>query len=250
MSEKSTKEGIFEKLTPILLVGTVILAFVVGILWQKVSTLEGGKVANNAQPTDAGQPPTDDKLTEDQAKNIIPVSDEDHIKGSKDAKIILIEYSDLECPYCSTFHATAQQIKDEYGDDLAWVYRHFPLDILHNRARPAAIASECVTEIGGNDSFWAFIGEIFEDQTGNLTEAGLKAVVANIGLDAGEFTNCLDAGDYADKVEDQYQGGMTAGVNGTPGNFILNDKGEAWLIPGAVPFEAMKEAIDVALQSQ
>ena len=107
-----------------------------------------------------------------------------------------------------------------------------------------------MAELGGNDSFWAFIGEIFEDQAGNLTDAGLKTVVASIGLDAGEFANCLEAGDYADKVENQYQGGMAAGVNGTPGNFILNDKGEAWLVPGAVPFEAMKEAIDLALQSE
>lgn len=250
MSEKFTKEGVFEKLTPILLLATVILAFAVGILWQKVSNLEGGEVANNAQPTDVGQPPADGKLTEDQAKNIVFISDEDHIKGSKDAKIILIEYSDLECPYCSTFHTTAQQVKDEYGDDLAWVYRHFPLDMSHDRARPAAVASECVAELGGNDSFWAFIGEIFEDQAGNLTEAGLEVLAVNVGLDAGEFADCLASGDYEERVENQYQGGMAAGVNGTPGNFILNDKGEAWLIPGAVPFESMKEAIDVALQSQ
>ena len=250
MSGKSAKDDFLGKLTPILLVVTIILAFAIGILWQKVSTLEGEKVANNAQPTNVGQPPTDGKLTEDQAKNIAPINDEDHIKGNKDAKIILIEYSDLECPYCSTFHATAQQVQDEYGDDVVWVYRHFPLDLLHNRARPAALASECAAEIGGNDSFWAFIDEIFKNQTENLTDAGLKKVAANIGLDAGEFASCLDAGNHEDKVEDQYQSGVTAGVNGTPGNFILNDRGEAWLIPGAVPFETLKQAIDVALQSQ
>lgn len=249
MPEKSTKESTFERLTPILLVATVILAFAVGILWQKVSALEGGKVANKAQPTEAGQPPAEGKLTEDQAKNIAPISDEDHIRGNKDAKVILIEYSDLECPFCSGFHVTAKQMQEEYGDDVAWVYRHFPLDAIHSRARPAALASECAAEIGGNDSFWAFIDEIFEDQTENLTDVGLKGVAANIGLDADEFANCLDAGEYEDKVEDQYQGGLTAGVNGTPGNFILNDKGEVWLIPGAVPFETLKEAIDLALQS-
>ena len=64
------------------------------------------------------QAPVEGKLTEDQVKNIAPVSDEDHIKGNKDARIILIEYSDLECSYCADFHATAQQIKDEYGDVL------------------------------------------------------------------------------------------------------------------------------------
>ncbi|MBU0572727.1 DsbA family protein [Patescibacteria group bacterium] len=249
MPEKSTKEGTFEKLTPILLVATVILAFAVGILWQKVSTLEGGKVEGVAQPADVVPPPADGKLTEDQVKNIVPISDEDHIKGNKDAKVILIEYSDLECPYCSTFHATAQQLKDEYGDDIAWVYRHFPLEF-HDRARPAAIASECAAEKGGDESFWAFIGGVFADQTTNLTDAGLKKVAANIGLDASEFANCLEAGNNDEKVENQYQGGMAAGVNGTPGNIILNDKGEAWLIPGALPFDSMKQAIDVALQSQ
>ena len=249
MSEKFTKEDIFEKLTPILLVATVILAFAVGILWQKVSNLEGGKAEGIAQPTDVGQPSPDGKLTEDQVKNIPLISDEDHIKGSKDAKVILIEYSDFECPYCSTFHVTAQQIVDEYGDDVAWVYRHFPL-AFHERARPAAVASECVAEIGGNDSFWAFIDEVFADQATNLTDAGLQNVAVNVGIDAGEFADCLASGDHEDKIEGQYQGGMTAGVNGTPGNFILNDKGEAWLVPGALPFEALKEAIDLALQSE
>jgi protein-disulfide isomerase len=247
MSGKSANEGVFEKLTPILLVGTIILAFVIGILWQKVSSLEGGKIANDAQPTEAEQPAQDGKLTEDQVKNIVPVSDEDHIQGNKDAKVLLIEYSDFECSFCSDFHSTAQQIKDEYGDDVAWVYRHFPLDF-HERARPAAVASECATELGGNESFWYYIHDIFENQEGTLTDVGLKKVAENLGLNMDEFTKCLVSGRHEDKVEEQYQGGLTAGVNGTPGNFILNDKGEAWLIPGALPFETMKEAIDLALQ--
>jgi protein-disulfide isomerase len=169
------------------------------------------------------------------------------LKGSKDAKIILIEYSDFECPFCSTFHSTAQQIKDEYGDDIAWVYRHFPLDF-HERARPAAVASECATELGGNESFWHYIDGIFENQEENLLEAGLKTIAVDIGLNVDEFAKCLVSGNYDDKIEEQYQGGLTAGVNGTPGNIILNDKGEAWLIPGALPFETLKEAIDLALQ--
>lgn len=247
MSGKSSKEDIFGKLTPILLIGIVVLAFAVGILWQKVSTLEGEKVANNAQLTEDEQLAQDGKLTEDQVKNIVPVSDEDHIQGSKDAKIILIEYSDFECPFCSTFHSTAQQIKDEYGDDIAWVYRHFPLDF-HERARPAAVASECATALGGNDSFWYYIDDIFENQEGGLTDVGLRTIASDLGLNMDEFEKCLVSGEYEDKIEDQYQGGVVAGVTGTPGNFILNDKGEAWLIPGALPFETMKEAIDLALQ--
>ena len=249
MSGKSTKENLLEKLTPILFVGIIVLAFAVGILWQKVSNLEGGKTGGVAQPADIGEPVADGKLTEEQVKNIAPISDEDHVLGNKDAKVVLIEYSDLECPYCSDFHITAQQVKDEYGDDIAWVYRHFPLDF-HENARPAAVASECAAEVGGNDSYWEFIEGVFKDQTTNLTEAGLKTVAANIGLNADEFANCLASGDYEDKVESQYQGGMTAGVSGTPGNFILNDKGEGWFVVGAVPFETLKAAIDLALENR
>lgn len=247
MSEKSSKENIFEKLTPILLVGIVVLAFAVGILWQKVSNIEEGKTGNNVLPADIEQPSPDGKLTEDQVKNIIPISDEDHIRGSKGAKVILIEYSDFECPFCSDFHSTAQQIVDEYGDDVAWVYRHFPLDF-HERARPAAVASECATALGGNDSFWAYIDGIFANQEGSLTDVGLKKIAEDIGLNAEIFAECLISGDHEDKIEDQYQGGLAVGVGGTPGNIIINDKGEAWLIPGALPFEILKEAIDLALQ--
>jgi len=75
-------------------------------------------------------------------------------------------------------------------------------------------------------------------------------VAANIGLDADKFAECIDSGSQDEKVESQYQGGLAAGVNGTPGNFIINDKGEAWTIPGAVPLGTLKQAIDLALESR
>jgi len=248
MPGKVIKENVLEKLLPILLVVTVILAFAVGILWQKVSSLEGGKTTEEVQPTDVAQPPTEGKLSEDQAGKVEKVSDKDHIKGNKDAKVFLIEYSDFECPFCGLFHLTAQQVLDEYGDDVAWIYRHFPLDTLHQRARPAAQASECAAELGGEDVFWSFIGEIFENQETALSDSGLKNTASRLGLDASAFSNCVESEKHKDKVEDQYQSGLTAGVAGTPGNFIVNSKGEVWLVPGAVPFEVLKEAIDEALQ--
>ena len=248
MPEKVIKENVLERLLPILLVATVILAFVVGTLWQKVSSLEGGKTTEEIQPTDVVQPPTEGKLSEDQAGKVEKVSDKDHIRGNKDAKVFLIEYSDFECSFCALFHPTAQQVLDEYGDDVAWVYRHFPLDTLHPKARPAAQASECAAELGGEDMFWSFIDEIFENQETALSDSGLKNTASRLGLDASAFSNCVESEKYKDKVEEYYQGGLTAGVTGTPGNFVVNSKGEVWLIPGAVPFEILKETIDEALQ--
>lgn len=244
------KADLLEKLIPVLLVASIGLAFLVGVLWQKVANLEGGGRAGSTTQVPSGdtaaqpQRPTSGKLSEDQVSKIPELTNDDHVRGNRNAKVFLIEYSDLECPFCSKFHSTALQVLDEYGDDVAWVYRHFPLDQIHPKARPAAQAAECVAEIGGEDAFWAFADEIFSDQT-KLSD--IAAIASSIGVSGSSYTSCVNSEKYADKVEEQYQGGLTAGVTGTPGNFIINDKGDAWLIPGALPFETLKTTIDEAL---
>lgn len=89
-----------------------------------------------------------------------PVSDADHIRGSLDAKVKIIEYSDLECPFCATLHPTLQTIMQDFDGDVAWVYRHFPLEF-HPSAKPLAIGSECAAQLGGNDKFWEYIDYVF-----------------------------------------------------------------------------------------
>ncbi|MEX2054393.1 MAG: thioredoxin domain-containing protein [Candidatus Colwellbacteria bacterium] len=91
------------------------------------------------------------------------VSADDHIRGDINASVKLIEYSDLECPYCKRFHPEVATIVDRYGLDVAWVYRHLPLESIHPSARPLAEGSECVAELGGEDAFWEYIDYIFEN---------------------------------------------------------------------------------------
>lgn len=245
MPETKNKEGLLERFVPVLLVLTIALAFIVGILWNKVSTMEKGGVVTTGNE---GTPDVNGKLSEDQAKKVEKPSEKDNIRGSLDAEVYLIEYSDLECPFCASFHPTAKQALSEYGDKVAWIYRHFPLDTLHPRARPAANAAECVSSLGGNDAFWNFIDGIFADQTATLPDAGLRAAAISAGVNGDSFSSCYSALKFKDEVEADYQSGSTAGVNGTPGNFIMNKKGEVWIIPGAVPFESLKATIDEALQ--
>lgn len=90
------------------------------------------------------------------------VTELDHIRGNMDADVVIIEYSDIECPFCKRFHGTMNQVVETYGDQVAWVYRHFPLESIHRNARPWAIESECVAEIGGNDAFWKYLDERFK----------------------------------------------------------------------------------------
>lgn len=238
-----------KRLAPVFFVTSLVLAFLVGVLWQKVSNLEKGRApAQVANPNDTGTANPDGKLTSDQVQKIPPVTDQDHLRGSKEAQVFLIEYSDLECPFCERFHPTAKQALAEYQGKVAWVYRHFPLDSIHSRARSAANASECVANLGGNEAFWKFVDTIFSNQQKYLTDTGLVEAAVAAGVAKNSFSSCLKNKSFEKKVDSDYQGGSAAGVTGTPGTFILNKKGEAWLVPGAVPYESLKATIDEALK--
>ena len=252
----SPKGNIFEKLVPALLVVSVVLAFFVGVLWQKVNSLESGgtKVVADKEvsPEKQGpQAPTTGKLNEDEANKLPPVTEKDHVKGARNAKVLLVEYSDLECPFCKNFHPTLQKVLSEYDGQVAWVYRHFPLDLLHSKARTEAQAAECAAELGGNDGFWKFIDEIYAVTPANngLDLAELPKIANKVGKNGTKLQTCVDEEKFADLVEEQYQGGITAGIQGTPGTFIVNQKGEVWSVPGAIPFESVKQMIDEALKS-
>ena len=90
------------------------------------------------------------------------VSSEDHILGNPDAPVKIVEYSDIDCPFCSRFHVTMHEVVEAYDGQVAWVYRHLPLAQLHPLASAKAEATECVAELGGNDAFWAFLDTLFE----------------------------------------------------------------------------------------
>ncbi len=93
--------------------------------------------------------------------NMPAVTADDNILGNENARIVLVEYSDFECPFCGRFHPTAKQVLDEFGDSVALVYRHFPLSF-HPNAQQAAEASECVAKEGGNEAFWSYADSLFE----------------------------------------------------------------------------------------
>jgi protein-disulfide isomerase len=252
MAAKAKESNFYEKVAPILLVVVIGLAFAVGVLWQKVTDLQGGgtktspTVANN-EGAAAPSAPTTGKLDAAQAEVIPPVDGDDHVRGGQNPEVYIVEYSDFECPYCASFHPTAQQALSEYGDQIAWTYRHFPLDTIHPKARPAANASECIAELAGNEGFWAFADEVFGNQAAGL--ADLSATAVKIGVNKAAFDTCMNENRHEAVVEVDYQEGIEAGVTGTPGNFIVNSKGEVWKLPGAVPYTTLKATIDEALAS-
>lgn len=171
------------------------------------------------------------------------VTADDHVKGGKNAKVTLVEYSDFECPFCGSFFSTLQQAEQEYGDDIKIVYRHFPLSF-HPEGTPAAEASECAAEQG---KFWEFHDYIFQNQT-RISAALYTEAAGKIGLNAKKFADCVSSRKYSQKVIDQQNGGSVAGVGGTPHTIILGPNGEVIPLSGALPYPQVKSAIDSVLK--
>ncbi len=182
-----------------------------------------------------------------------PVTADDHILGNPDAPITIIEYSDTECPYCKTFHLTMLRIIDEYGKAgyVNWVYRHFPLEAIHKKARVEAEATECAAEMGGNAGFWAYLTKLFEVTPSNdgLDHKLLPQIAENVGLNKELFERCLKSGRHAAKVQDDFDDARRAGANGTPYSIIIVG-GNVLPLNGAQPYSAVKGAIDAILSEQ
>lgn len=187
----------------------------------------------------------------EKAKNVPPVNEKDHVRGDKDATITLIEYSDFECPFCKKFHPTAQEFLDKNSDKVNWVYRHFPLNFHDPLATNEAEASECAAELGGNDTFWAYADKIYETTTSNgrgMKEEDLVTLAVEIGLDREGFIVCQESDRHLNRIQQDIKEGSAAGVTGTPGNILLNNKtGEVKFIPGAYPLSALEQAMNELL---
>ncbi len=187
------------------------------------------------------------------AEGIRPVDTNDHILGNPDADLVIVEYSDTECPFCKQFHATMRKVMETYGKDgkVAWVYRHFPIDQLHSKARKQAEATECAADQGGNDKFWAFTNTLYERTPSNngFDEKQLPVIAKEIGLDVNAFNTCLSSGKFTAKVEADYQDGIKAGAKGTPYSLIVTKKdGSKVPINGAQPYESLKGTLDLLLK--
>ncbi len=180
------------------------------------------------------------------------VSDDDYVRGDKNADLTLIEYSDLECPFCQRFHPTMKQIMDEYDGKVKWVYRHFPLSF-HANAQKESEAALCVGSLGGADKKWEFMDTIFERTTATGTGFALEnlgPLAKEVGVDQTKFQSCLDGGDMAARVAAETADGSQAGVQGTPTTFLVGADGKTiTAFPGALPYEQVKAAIDSALAS-
>jgi len=183
--------------------------------------------------------------------NLPPITGADMVRGDlSKAKLVMVEYSDYECPFCKTFHTTLQNIMKDYGTDVAWIYRDFPLSF-HQNAQKEAEAAKCVAELGGKDAFWKFTDAIYSRTTSNGTGFALEKLgplAKEVGVNQAKFQTCLDSGKFASKIQEELAGGSAAGVDGTPGTILLTKDGRSDLITGAQSAATVKSKIDALLK--
>ncbi len=178
------------------------------------------------------------------------VDENDHIRGNPNAPIMIVEFSDFDCPFCKRFHETMNQVMQTYGNTgrVAWVYRHFPLEQIHPSAPRVAAASECVAELAGNDAFWTFsdlaFGERGVNEPTNLSR--LTEFATTAGANPTQFEECLNSGRMADRVNEDVADALNAGAEGTPYSVIIVGDRQG-VIPGAETYETVSGVIDSLL---
>jgi protein-disulfide isomerase len=158
------------------------------------------------------------------------------LHGPKDAAVTIIEFTDYECPFCQRYTLTTYPaLLKQYGDNVNYAVRHFPVSYQHRRAHKAAQAAECA---GDQGKFFVYHDVLFKNNR-QLDDRSLVGYAAQVGLNTQVFEDCLQSGVKSAIVDDDVQAGISRGLQGTP-SFMVNGA----LIVGAQPVEVFQRYID------
>lgn len=235
-----------------IILGSLIIASAI-VLNRTSGNLPVGKEL--AKETLVPSNPNDDQAPTDP---VVVSIDDDPILGDKNAPLTLIEFSDYECPFCKkSFTDLLPDLKKNYIDTgkVKLVYRDLPLDF-HANAQKEAEAAECARSLSNDVMYFKFHDQIFTKTTSGgtglaLTE--LPAIAKDLGLNVGQFQQCLDSDKFAEEVKKDMADASAVGISGTP-SFILgasNKDGKVTgkIIVGAQPFSTFKTLIDEELKN-
>ncbi|MEX0931820.1 MAG: DsbA family protein [Candidatus Paceibacterota bacterium] len=225
------------------------VAILIGFVMVSGVLIYNNQVGNSAGNQSAS---ANDAIEANPLDNVKPISDRDHVLGNRDADVVIVEYSDFECPFCQRHHGTLHAIVEKYDGEVAWVYRHFPLEQLHPvKARRASVASECAYDQGGDDMFWAFTDMYYERTlTNNRTNQDelFPQMVSELGLNAQDFAECLESGKHDALIQAHYDEAASTGGRGTPWSIVIAPNGDKGPINGAQDQATIEAIIEIAKQ--
>ncbi len=223
------------------------VAIIVGLAMIAGAIVYTGGFGGSELTSDVTIPTAGNQPTETAEANIRPVTEDDHIRGNPNAPIVIVEYSDYDCPFCKRFHEeTMIPIIEKYGPSgqVAWVHRHFPIEQLHPNAPMIAMAAECVAELGGDEAFWTFSDLIFGERDTNepTNVTALPDYAEQAGVDVAAYEECVASGRLQGEVEADFADAQAAGARGTPYSLVLV-AGQQGEINGAQPFSMVDTLI-------
>jgi protein-disulfide isomerase len=160
------------------------------------------------------------------------------MRGNPKAPVIIVEFSDFQCPYCQGVDATLKKLLAKYQGRVSLAYRDLPLKDIHPQAELAAEAGRCAGEQG---KFWEYHDLLFQNQN-KLYHDGLIEQARTLNLDEKQFDSCLSSSKYKAQVEEDRQAGLRAGVTGTPGFFINGN-----VLSGNQPQDSFEKVIEAEL---
>lgn len=183
------------------------------------------------------------------ANQIALLTDNIPLQGNKDSDIVLLEYSDFECPFCQRMFDAGTIKSLIESENIAAGFKQFPLHQIHPGAQKLAEGSLCALEIAGEKGFFEYINKIFT--TGNGAIDHIYDIAKDLNLDATKFADCLDNGKYEEQVySEQEQGATLFGIGGTPATVIINKKtGKFQIVEGAVNLYAFKQAVQAVREN-
>jgi protein-disulfide isomerase len=201
--------------------------------------LAGPTTAHSTQPLELATS-INDHLPQP-SSDALPVGVDDAVWGSPNAPVTVLEFSDLQCPFCARVHPTLKQLESKYGpNQLRIVFKHNPLPF-HPNARPAAKVADAVLRQGGSRAFFAFLDLAFAEQP-KLGDEALSEWIARVGLDPSVVIKRAELQDTADKIDRDMALAAKIGANGTPA-FRINGS----TLIGAQPLDAFTSIIDAEL---
>lgn len=157
-----------------------------------------------------------------------------HVYGDPRAEMTIVEFSDIECPFCARLHPSLKRIVDESDGRIKWEYRHLPL-ANHRNAVPAAYAAECVARLKGNEAFWNFLDHAFQNQQ-TLSEDFYQAYAEEIGISKEAFVSCTADSEIHEIVSEDRRAAAYLGGSGTPFSVVIFPDGRMRPVTGALPF--------------
>ncbi len=235
MNQKNFFLGLVSGIAIISFVGFIIMTVAYFQKSQDLSQTKNGNEPVAKEKNVAGPAQNQNSNAGAGQKADIKVTDQDWIRGDKNAPVTIVEFSDFQCPYCARFHQTMKEVMQNYPNQVRWVFKFFPLSQIHPYAQKAAEAAECAGEQG---KFWDYADNLFENQD-SFSDDFFSQAASRMGLNMNKFNSCVTDSKTAEKVDADLAQGQAAGVQGTPTSFI---NGQA--VPGALPYDQLKSTID------